>query len=183
MRILKTVVSIVLIFASIFIIGGFMIQDKWVVSRATLIQANPVRIYALVSNFKAWQKWSPWNKEMDPTLQYSYQGRTAGIGSKQSWTSEKMGSGWMQFTSADPQNGVRYALFIDIKGSKSWLQGQIELAPADSATKVTWSDSADSEKNLGKRWMSLITRYMLGKEMDKGLAKLKTVAENPDNTV
>ncbi len=175
MRILKILSNIVLILAGVYIAGGFLISPEWSVSRSIAIDANPEKIYPFVSNFKEWEKWSPWNE--DKTLKYSYQGPEEGVGAKQNWTSEKMGKGWMQLSEANPQTGIAYDFFIDMGRSQSSLQGKMDFTRQDNKTLVTWTDKGDSGKSFVKRWMSLLIKPMLGKDMNKGLANLKIEAE------
>ena len=177
MRTLKFLFSTVIALFTAFLIGGLMIPDEWTVSRSITIHASTDRIYPFLSNFKEWEKWSPWNASKDATLKYTYEGPATGIGAKQSWTSEKMGKGWMQFTSANPQTGVAYDLYIDMGRSQSTLHGNIDLSADGDSTNVTWTDRGNSEASFIKRWMSLMIKPMLGKDIDKGLAGLKTIAE------
>jgi hypothetical protein len=141
------------------------------------IHATPKEIYPFVSNFKEWEKWAPWNSHKDATLQYTYQGPRESAGAKQSWKSEKMGSGWMQFTSMNPQTGVAYDIYIDMGRSQSAFQGDLRFAREGDDTRVTWTDQGDSGKNLIKRWMSLVFKSMLGKDFETGLANLKMLVE------
>ncbi|MBA2710577.1 MAG: SRPBCC family protein [Tatlockia sp.] len=177
MRILKILSNIVLILAGVYIAGGYLIPSEWMVSRSIAINANSEKIYPLVSNFKEWEKWSPWNSSKDDSIKYTYEGPETGVGSKQSWTSKKMGKGWMQMSEANSQSGVAYDFFIDMGRSKSSLQGKIDFAKDNEKTVVTWTDRGDSGKSFIKRWMSLLIKPMLGKDMNKGLANLKAEAE------
>lgn len=177
MRFIKFLISVIVILAVVFVVGGFVIPAKWTVSRSITVSASPEKIYPYISNFKMWEKWSPWNASMDPTLKYSYSGPKTGVGSKQTWTSEKMGTGWMQFTAADPQTGVSYDLFIDMQGNQSTLHGNISFTPKGQETTVTWTDNGDSGDRFVHRWVGLLIKFMLEKEFDNGLNKLKSLVE------
>ncbi|MBA3537794.1 MAG: SRPBCC family protein [Tatlockia sp.] len=177
MRILKILLNLVIILSGVYIVGGFLIPSEWKVSRSIAIHANPEQIYPLVSNFKEWEKWSPWNSQKDASLQYSYEGPEVGVGAKQNWVSEKMGKGWMQFSSANPETGVAYDFFIDMGRMQSSLQGKIEFAKENDETLVTWTDRGASGKSFMKRWMSLLIKPMLGKDINTGLKNLKSMAE------
>ena len=177
MRLLNGLLNIVLILSAVFIIGGFLIPNEWVVSRSIMIHASPLQIYPFVNNFKEWDKWSPWNSSKDATLHYTYEGSDTGVGAKQSWTSDKMGKGWMEFTSADPQTGVSYSLSIDMGYGASNLQGNIALKQEGDETEVTWTDKGNSGKSFTKRWMSLMIKVMLGRNFDTGLGHLKSLVE------
>ncbi|MCX7115137.1 MAG: SRPBCC family protein [Gammaproteobacteria bacterium] len=177
MRILKALLSTLVVLAVVFVIGGFFIPAEWTVSRSIMIHATAENIYPFVKNFKKWEKWSPWSASKDASLKYTYEGPKSGVGAKQSWTSNSMGKGWMQFTAANPQTGVAYDLFIDMGSSQSTLHGQISFSPEGENTTVTWTDQGNSGDSFVKRWMSLALRFMLAKNFDTGLADLKTLVE------
>jgi hypothetical protein len=174
MRFLRIVLKGLLILIGIFIAGGFFIPPKWEVSRSISIGASAQQIYPLVSNFKEWEKWSPWSSY---NVHYTYQGPESGVGSKQSWDSEKMGKGWMQLTSANPQTGITYDFYIAMGRLQSNLQGSIAFAPQGTGTLVTWTDKGDSGNSFVKRWMSVIFKIMIGQDFEKGLSNLKTQVE------
>jgi hypothetical protein len=176
MRVIKYLFRILLVLIVVFCMGGFFIPAQWSVTRSLVIHAPSEIIYPLVSNFKEWNKWVPWNTSKDKSLQYIYEGPAEGIGAKQSWTSEKMGKGWMQMTQANPQIGVGYDLYIDM-GSPSTLQGTIRFVNENDGTKVIWTDKGDSGTGFIKRWMSLLIKPMLGKEFTTGLNNLKVLVE------
>lgn len=177
MRILNVVLATILTFVGIFFVGGILISPEWSVSRTMMINADADKIYPYISQFKEWEKWAPWNASKDKTLKYTYSGPDEGVGAKQSWTSEKMGTGWMEFTSANPSKGVSYTLFIDMNGMQSTLHGQIKLSAKGDKTRVKWTDHGDSGASYTKRWMSLMVKYMLGKDFDTGLIHLKQLVE------
>ena len=177
MRLVRGLFSTALILGGIFLVGGLLIPSEWTVSRFMKIEATPQRIYPYISHFKQWEIWSPWNASKDATLKYTYTGSDKGIGAKQSWTSEKMGSGWMQFTAADPKTGVAYDLFIDMHGHQSMLHGKIELKPSEHDTLVIWTDSGNAGKSFVTWWMSLMIKPMLGRDLETGLKGLKSIIE------
>jgi hypothetical protein len=178
MRIMKIIGCLVLVIAALFIFGGWLIPDEWSVSRSITIQAAPEQIFPYVNDFQEWHKWSPWNESKDPSLKYTYSGPAAGQTTKQSWTSDKMGQGWMQMTTSGQQMGVAYDLFIDMEGKQSNLSGNLLFKKMANGTEVTWRDHGNSGKSWMNRWMSLIIQSMLGDELETGLASLKTLMES-----
>lgn len=161
----------------VFVIGGLLIPSNWTVSKEITVAASKEDVYEQVANLHNWQNWAPWNKEMDPTQVYTYEGPKQGAGAKWLWTSKNMGTGWLEIKSADEKTGVLYELFLDMNGSTSTMFGNIAYVETDKGLHITWSDEGNSGKNLGKRWLSLLIKPILGKEFEKGLEKLKTVVE------
>lgn len=181
MRILKITVTTLALLSAIFLIGGFVIPEQWEVSRSAMINAKSDQIYPLVASFKEWDKWSPWNSSKDPSLKFTYEGPQEGKGAKQSWVGESMGKGWMVLTEASPQKGIAYDLFIDMGSNQTTLHGSMVFVSKEEMgekTEVQWTDKGNSGSNIISRWMSFIFRPILGKEMETGLAGLKTMVES-----
>ncbi|MGV3740347.1 MAG: SRPBCC family protein [Gammaproteobacteria bacterium] len=179
MRFLKGLFVLIILLIVVFFIGGHFLPEEWTVSRSTSIQAKPEQIYPFVSQFKKWEKWSPWNKSKDPSLKYTYSGSEEGVGAKQSWTSEKMGNGWMEFTEADPKTGVGYDLMVEMYGHKSTLHGNIQFQPQDDEqTIVVWTDHGVAGNSSLNRWMGLLVKPMLSKDLEQALSGLKKAAEH-----
>lgn len=161
---------------AIYILGGMLISPKWIVKKTINISAEPQIVYSEIANLKNWQNWSPWTKDMDPDQSYSYEGPNEGEGAKWSWESKKMGSGWLEIKNANPNWGMDYNLFIDMEGRKSTLYGKISYQNEGDKLVVHWEDQGESN-SLAEKWMSLLIKSMLGKEMTKGLEKLKLITE------
>lgn len=178
MNILKLLFRTLYILLGIYLAGGYFIPDTWQVTRTMTMHATSQQIYPYVSNFREWENWSPWNASKDPSLEYTYTGPTTGVGAKQTWTSHKMGNGWMQFTAASPETGVAYDIFIDMNTMQSTLHGNIAFATEGDLTTVTWTDSGQANGSFFKRWMSLMIKPMLGKDIDAALSGLKDKVEN-----
>lgn len=180
-NVLKWVAIVIGSLLAIAIIGGFVIPKEWSVNEGITINAPSEVVYAQIADLKNWQNWSPWTKEKDPTQEYTYEGVEPGVGQKWSWTSEKMGTGWLEIKTADPSKGITYELFMDMNGNQSTILGELTYVQTENGLDVVWKDSGNSGNNLIKRWMSLFIKPMLSNEMKAGLAKLKTVAE-PTNS-
>lgn len=180
MKVLKNISIAIAVLVALFIVVGLFLPSKWEVSRSLTMTASKERIYQQVANLQNWLNWSPWTGEEDKSLVYTYSGPEEGVGAQQNWTSEKMGNGWLKVVKAEAQSGVDYELFIDMGRFQSTLNGQMSFETVGDQTKVVWTDTGDSGNNLIKRWMSLGMNSMLGKDLDKGLAKLKELVEKEE---
>ncbi|MEO6024084.1 MAG: SRPBCC family protein, partial [Burkholderiales bacterium] len=56
-------------------------------------------------------------------------------------------------------------------------RGKLELAPAGSGTKISWSNEGDLGNNPINRYFGLMMHSWVGKDFEAGLANLKTLAE------
>jgi Polyketide cyclase / dehydrase and lipid transport len=147
------------------------------VSRSATVAAPAAVAYAQVADFHRWEAWSPWAK-LDPGMQSSYAGADGAVGSSYEWKgNEKVGEGRMTISEARPPESLAIRLEF-LKPWKSTSATRFEFAKVASGTRVTWS--MDGENDFLGKAFSLFTDLdkMIGSDFERGLAKLKTVAES-----
>jgi hypothetical protein len=171
MRAVKTLLVVLLALAVLLAIAGFFLPTQWRVERSIAIRASPDAIFPLISNLKAWEGWSPWNRDMDPTLQISYEGPASGVGAISRWTGEKIGRGRLEVTASDPARGIVYDLSME--GGAFRAQGSIMLEAQTGGTKVTWAGSGQVGMNPIGRYFVLLLDPMIGSDLMQGLDTLK----------
>lgn len=153
-----------------------MADDTYTVERSTTMDAEPHRVYEQVANFHNWTKWSPW-EDVDPALQRSYTGAESGTGAVYEWSgNRKAGKGRMEITDATEPTSIE----IDLVFEKPWKARNITrfaIAPHGTGSQVTWSMTG--KKTLMTKVMGLVMSMdtMLGRDFDKGLARLKATTE------
>jgi uncharacterized protein YndB with AHSA1/START domain len=146
------------------------------VERRAVVPAAPERVFALLDDFRQWERWSPW-EELDPNMAHVYSGPERGVGAVHEWKgNKKAGEGRMQIVDAGPPHRLDIDLTF-VKPFKSRNMTRFTLAEdGPGATDVTWSmDSpmsfmmriADVFMNMDKR---------IGGDFEKGLAKLSSLA-------
>ena len=143
-------------------------------SRSTTISADRARVHSLVNDFHEWTAWSPW-EDIDPDLQRTYTGPDRGVGAHYHWRgNSKAGEGDMEITESGPS---RISLDLSfLKPFKAAYVTTFALAPAGSGTDVTWTMGGQRSglmHLLGKVYFD----KAVGKDFEKGLARLKTTAE------
>lgn len=149
---------------------------QFTVTRSIVINAPPQAPFELVHDFRKWQEWSPWEK-MDPNLKRTYDGADAGEGAQYHWVgNDKGGEGKMAITKTKPHEQVLLDLNF-IKPFEAKYGTEFSFTPEGEGTRVTWTMTGENTF-LGKA-MSLIQDMdqMIGKDFEKGLADMKTVAE------
>jgi hypothetical protein len=144
-------------------------------SRSIGVGAPPERVHPLLDDFREWRRWSPW-EDVDPELQRTYSGADAGVGARYEWKgNKKAGEGSMEITESTPSRVVTDLRFL--KPFKAQNVTTFDLVPTDGGTDVTWTMT-------GRRGavMSLMGRLFfdraIAKDFDKGLARLKALAES-----
>lgn len=168
-RILAAIVVIVAVAAG----ASYLMPRHVEVTRSMTIDAAPETIFPLISNLKQTEEWSPW-LEADPDIKLTYEGAPSGEGQVLKWESEEMGSGSQTVTAVSDNESVTTALDF---GDRGTAEARLTLDPSGDTTEVTWSLDADMGNNPVGRYMGFFMDDMVGDEYEKGLARLKTVAE------
>ncbi|AEF42931.1 SRPBCC family protein [Hoyosella subflava] len=151
-------------------------ENTFTVSRSATIGAPPTTVYELLSNFHNWPKWSPW-EELDPNMERNFSGAEAGEGAEYSWSgNKKAGKGRMRIIEAITPSKVRIALTF-VKPFKSENTTSFTITRKGDNSEVTWT--MVGAKSIFSRVMVLFGGMdkMIGKDFEKGLAKLKREAE------
>lgn len=169
---LKGLLYLVVLLALVFVVGGFLLPDKTHVERSIAIDRPPGEVHAMLDSYKRFNEWSPWY-ELEPTAKYVYSGPESGVGASLAWEGAKVGKGSQRIAESVPQQKVVNAL--DFDGTQA--VGTFELKAEGDGTRVTWSLDSAHGHNLVSRWFGLVLDKMVGKDYDKGLAKLKRVME------
>jgi hypothetical protein len=149
--------------------------DVFRVQRAASIKAPPEKIAVVLSDFHAWQGWSPWEK-MDPAMKRSYSGAEKGKGAAYAWEGNgKVGQGRMEITDAAPS---RVALNLDfIKPFEAHNKVVFTLTPKGDATEVNWAMQGPVPYPAKIVHVFMDMDSMVGGQFEAGLANLKTLAE------
>ncbi|WP_119391152.1 SRPBCC family protein [Taklimakanibacter lacteus] len=158
----------------IFMGGAYTLPGEAVVERQITIAAPPEKVFAIVGDLKRFPEYSPW-AVLDPGLHYNFEGPEIGIGQKMSWTSDNPQVGKGSQTVVDYQPNKRFATTLDF-GDMGDAIAYMELKPVDNDTSVTWGFKSLLRNPL-ERWMGLLFDRWIGADYEKGLAKLKAIAE------
>jgi uncharacterized protein YndB with AHSA1/START domain len=158
----------------VFMGGAYTLPGEAVVERQITIAAPPEKVFAIVGDLKRFPEFSPW-AELDPGLQYRFEGPEIGIGQKMSWISDNRQVGSGSQTVVDYQPNTRFATTLDF-GDMGDAFAYITLKPVDNDTSVTWGFKSLLRNPL-ERWMGLVYDRVFGPDNEKGLAKLKAIVE------
>jgi effector-binding domain-containing protein len=175
---MKTLIKLFYWLAGLFavlLIVAYLLPKTYKVERDISIKSKPEVIYGLVSNFAGWHIWVPWTKEMDSTAVFTTAGPSGEVGQTWAWEGKKMGQGEMVASEQVPGQLLAYDLAFDHGKYKS--RGRIKIDQAGDSCKVSWTDDGDLGYNPVARYMGLFMDKMMGPDFEKGLAKLKSVAE------
>jgi hypothetical protein len=151
--------------------------SQYEVVRRTTIAADPGRVHGLVNDFHEWVSWSPW-EDIDPDLQRTYSGPDRGVGAHYAWQgNRKAGQGSMEITASTPER-VDVDLHF-LKPFESAGKVTFDLVPAGEArTDVTWTMRGEQKGFWGLVGKVVPMEKFVGKDFEKGLARLKATAES-----
>lgn len=174
MKWLKKAGIVLATLVALFFIVGMFLPTRFSVSRSILVQADSGKVHALVGDLERWPEWTPWS-EIDPSMRTELGPRTSGVGASHSWSGDR-GTGRLTFTQCDPATGVVYD--FSVNDGQYRATGAIRYAPEAQGTRVSWTLEGGAGGIFG-RYLSLMMDDILGPSFEKGLNKLKALAEAP----
>jgi carbon monoxide dehydrogenase subunit G len=171
----KLALGVVVILAIILGMAA-MKPDSFSVKRVVSIKAPPEKIAALVTDFHQWGSWSPW-EHLDPDMKRAFSGAPSGKGAVYEWEGNKdVGKGRMEIT--DAATPVKTVIKLDfLQPFESHNTTEFTLLPQGETTTVSWNMSGPMPFITKIMTVFMNMDAMVGKDFDKGLANLKTVAE------
>ena len=175
LQILGAVAALVVVFVVVVATR----PSKFHIERSVTIAAPPERAFAQVNDFHKWVAWSPW-EQMDPQMKKTFEGAPSGAGSVYSWVGNpKVGEGRMTIEKSEAPSLVGLKLEF-IKPWQATNATTFSFVPSDGSTKVTWAMDGE-HGNFGMKAFSVVMSMdkLVGKDFEKGLAALKTLAEGP----
>ena len=170
-------ILIVLVLAVIgFVFYASRKPNVFRIERSAVINAAPEKIFAALSDFAVWQRWSPWEGK-DPAMARSLSGAAQGVGAIYAWQGNKnVGSGRMEIVRAEPSTTlvIKLDFFTPFEAHN---MAEFTLIPEGQATRVVWAMSGPSP--LMAKIMQTVCDMdkMVGKDFEAGLANLKRLVE------
>lgn len=147
----------------------------YTVTRSIEVAAEPATCHALVDDFREWTAWSPW-EDVDPDLERTYSGPASGVGARYAWSgNRKAGRGSMVITSSTPEQ-----IGVDLEFEKPWKARnpvEFRFTPVPTGTRVTWTMTGDNRGVAALFARVVSMEKLLGKDFDRGLSRMKAVAE------
>ena len=171
------VLLLVLAALSAAIIYISLSPDKFSIARSMVIDAPPERIYPLINDLHAWERWSPWAR-LDPGQEITHDGSPLGAGAIMSWAgNKKVGVGKIKIAESSPNERVRLRLQL-IKPMQALHDIQIDLnSLGGTRTEVIWRMSGRHEFVAKALQAFINVERRIGEQFEQGLANLKELVE------
>ncbi len=172
---------IALVLGALFAVGTFLLPNSLEVTRTVTVERPRAAVFAMVNDLRIAKEWSPYYAR-DPDADYTFNG-DPGAGQTMRWVSDvrEVGSGRMSIVDSVHNEEVQSILEM---GERATLNADMLLRRVEGGTAVNWTVTAECGEgwiNVPCRYMNLILRGVVQKELDSGLARLKTLAEQLPN--
>jgi uncharacterized protein YndB with AHSA1/START domain len=150
--------------------------DSFRVARSLTIAAPPERIFPLINDLRAFNRWNPFERK-DPEKGV-HSGAATGVGASYAWDSAKVGKGAMTITDVAAPEKVVMRLDFE-KPFKARNTAIFTITPVNGGSEVVWAMEGPS--NLISKVMDVAIGMdrMIGGDFEAGLVNLKDIAETP----
>ena len=171
--------KILLVLVALIVVLGVVIAlqpSDYRVERTTTIDAPTADVFARVNDFQKWEAWSPW-AELDPDAKLAFEGPQAGEGSVMTWAGdEKVGVGKMTLVESKPNEAVKIKVTFT-EPFEGGTNSDFRFTPKGNQTEVAWT--MHGQHGFMEKAFCLFMNGldMMRDDIDKGLAQLKSVAE------
>jgi len=161
--------------SGVAIIAAFR-PDTTHIRRSTRIAASPDSIFPLINELAAFNRWNPFDKK-DPKMEGIYQGPASGPGATYLFKGNaQVGEGSIEITGAFQPREVTMRLKM-VKPMKCDNTVTFGITPNGGGTEVSWTMQGKTPYFAKVLHMFCDMDKMCGREFEKGLASLKSLAE------
>ncbi len=176
MRIVKLVTLFLGIIAIGLIVTGLLLPSTVHVERQILINAEPEKVFPLLNDLQAFNRWSPWALR-DPQTHFNFSGPAQGVGAQMSWYSNQpsVGAGSQEIIASVADQRVAVALTF---GDKNTAVAYYDLQRVAGQTEVTWGFDSEFGFDLFSRYFGLMAEHWIGPDYEQGLKNLKAMVES-----
>lgn len=144
------------------------------VERSVDVAAAPAAILPLLTDFRRWPEWSPWER-LDPQLRRTYSGPTSGLGATYEWSGNRQtGAGTMTIASVRGSAVVIHISFA--RPFKSTARSIFTLTATEKGTHLVWRMRFPRTRLSPIVGLLFNREKLIGKDLASGLAALAKVA-------
>jgi uncharacterized protein YndB with AHSA1/START domain len=150
--------------------------DSFSVQRAAIVNAAPEKIFPLISDFRQWGSWSPYEHK-DPAMKRTFSGAPNGRGAVYAWEGDKnVGSGRMEILEAAAPSKIVIKLDF-LAPFEAHNTAEFTMLPQGDATRVSWRMHGPAPFMARIMHVFINIDKMVGKDFEAGLANLKRLSE------
>jgi len=178
MKIMRRIVYIILILLTITILLSLIVKQKYAVVREIVINKPKTEVFDYIKYLKNQDNYSVWSK-MDPNMKKEYKGTDGTVGFISAWDSDSkdVGKGEQEIKNISEGERIDFELrFLEPFKSTDKAYMITEEISADQ-TKVKWGFNGIMPYPMNIMLLFMNMDKMLGKDLEAGLANLKSVLE------
>ncbi len=178
MKILKRILSVLVIFIALLLIATFFTPKSLNVEKEIMINRATDEVYTEVIDFKNWTEWSYWF-QMDPAMTNTYSEEMGQVGSFNEWKSEHkyVGDGKQTIVEVTPQEFIKMKMEFGNMEGNDFALWKFETN-ADGSTQVTWSFEGQEMPFQYRLLSAVFMKGMIEESYETSLQNLKNYIEN-----
>ncbi len=149
---------------------------RYRVERSLVIRESPAILFRTVADFHTWDAWSPW-ASLDPARKTTFAGEPLEVGSTYAWAGDdRVGEGRLTLTEVHAPSQLKMKLEL-FRPWRSTSEAVFDFYTETRGTRVVWI--LRGRLDFRGKAMSLFKDMdrLVGPDFDRGLANLRTVAE------
>lgn len=180
MKILKGIIYSLSSVLILWMIVAAFVSGNCHYEKSMHINAPANKVWQHTQSLKAMDAWNPRN-DSDPGMQKQWAGTEGRPGEKLCWTSSKNASvkGCQEVHKVDAVN-KRIETSIKFEAPyESYSDADITVVPEGNGSKVIWGFTSEIPYPFTIMKMFMDMESSVGKDYQKGLSKLKEIAEKP----
>ncbi len=150
---------------------GLILPANVRIERSVFIARPAATVYTLAARPATFPEWAPMGAAR---ASYAFEGPDMGVGARAAWTTDDARAGRLVVVAAEP-----YALVesdVDF-GARGRARMSVAITPEDGGVRTTWTVTTGFGLNLVKRYVALGLDQRLGRDLERGLERLKGLAE------
>lgn len=173
---MKKVLIVLVVLILVFVGVVATRPSEFKIERSTTIAAPAPVVFTYVNTPKKFPEWSPWD-ELDPGMKKEFTGPAEGVGGAHYWKgNDKVGEGRQTITESVPTQKVVQKLEF-IAPFEATNKVTYTLTPAGAGTNISWAMEGSSSFMMKAVGLFMNMDATVGADFEKGLAKMKMVAE------
>ena len=171
---MKTLPYAVLGFIALLILIGLALPRQAIVEVSIRTDAEPATVFALINDFRWVNQWST-RYDSDPDVRVAYGGPSRGVGATVAWDGPLIGSGTEVIVESRPFESVVTTINPGVQGESSY---RYRISSEGTTTLLTWRFEIDYGFNVLGRFMALLVKEVLHKELSDSIENLAALAES-----
>ncbi len=178
MKILKRILSVLVIFIALLVIATFFTPKSLNVEKEIMINRATDEVYTEVIDFKNWTEWSYWF-QMDPAMTNTYSEEMGQVGSFNEWKSDHkyVGDGKQTIVEVTPQEVVKMKMEFGNMEGNDFALWKFQTNE-DGSTQVIWSFEGQEMPFEYRLLSALFMKGMIEESYETSLQNLKNYIEN-----